>query len=231
MIARFVSALIIDQEKESARVMGNIVKELFNKVFTQSDLKLVPGDLTDIKPQVVLLNLTIAQRSQNLELADIIGTMPSLPLLLGYTDSHEPELLAHALESGFQDLFMKPFDEDIIASKINKFYQHEKTLKRDIAYTVLRPALPAKIKLQVEIKACDENGITLFSRHHISKGTAIKLPPDQAREITGDEKSEFMIAQTWIGDAWGEHYSYAELKNPDEARSASLRRFILGKNS
>lgn len=231
MNLRFTSALIIDQDPDSARNMGNLVKELFNKVFTQTDMKLVPGDLTDIKPQVVLINLSLAQRTENLELAEIIGKAEMVPLLLGYNESHEPELVAHALESGFQDLFMKPFDEAIIASKINKYFQNERTLKHDLTYLPVKPALNVKVSFKIVIKGVDENGITFSSNHYISKGTAIRLPGNLAQELTSSEKTEFMVTRTWAGETWEEFFSYAELKTPDDTKSAALRKFILKKEA
>lgn len=231
MNPRFSTAMILDQDYDSARNMGNLVKTLFNKVFTQTDMKLIPGDLTDLKPQVVLINLSMAQRTENLELAEFIGQQPVVPLLLGYTDSHEPELVAHALESGFQDLFMKPFDEAIIASKINKYFQHEKTLKHDLSYFPLRPALNVKVNFKIKVKAVDENGITFSSNHYISKGTMVKLPEALTKSLTATTSSEFMVTRTWAGETWEEFFSYAELKSPDDSKSAALRKFILEKES
>lgn len=230
MNTKFVSALIVDQDAESARNMAALVKDLFNKVYIQSDMMNVQEDLTKVKPAIVMMNLSMSQRTENLELAEIIGKLEQPPLLLGFSDSHEPELLAHALESGLQDLFMKPFDQDIIASKINKFFQHEKTLKHDLAYSQLRPPLNAKVKFSIRIKGCDENGVTIESEHYLSKGTLIRLPGNISQEMTGDEKTEFMITRTWTGDSWSQFYSYAELKTPDEQKTSNLRRFITGKN-
>lgn len=231
MNLKFVSCFIIDQDPASARTMASLVKDLFNKVYAQSDMKLVQEEIGKLKPAVMFVNLSISQRTENLEMAEHIGKSETAPLTLGFSDSHEPELLAHALESGFQDLFMKPFDSDIIASKINKFFQHEKTLKHDIAYFTMRPPLPAKVKFNIQITGCDENGVTIHSEHYFSKGTPIKLPPQLTLEITGDEKAEFMITRTWTGDSWGEYFSYAELRSPDDNKSSAMRRYILGKNS
>ncbi len=231
MNLRFSTALIIDQDTNSARTMGNLVKTLFNKVFTQTDMKLIPADLTDIKPQVVLINLSLSQRTENLELAEYIGQLPVVPLLLGFTDSHEPELIAHALESGFQDLFMKPYDEAIIASKINKYFQHEKTLKHDLIYLPLKPALNVKVKFKIIIKSVDENGITFSSNHYISKGTVIRLPGQLSQDLTASAKSEFLVTRTWAGETWEEFFSYAEVRSLDETKSSALRKFILQKEA
>lgn len=232
MNTKFVSAYIIDQDTGSGRNMAAVVKELFHKVYSEADTKKVIDEITKLKPAIVFVNLTISQRTINLELAEALGKLTEdSPLILGYTDSHEPELLAHALESGLQDLFMKPFDGDIIASKINKFFQHEKTLKLDIAYHVLKPALPVKVKFQIKVAGCDENGITLESGHYLSKGSVIRLPRELSRELSGDEMTEFMITRTWTGDSWGQYFSYAELKAPDDQKISALRRFITGKTT
>ncbi len=211
--------------------MGSLVKTLFNKVFTQTDIKLIPGDLADLKPQVVIINLSLSQRTENLELAEYIGQQPVVPLLFGYTESHEPELVAHALESGFQDLFMKPYDEAIIASKINKYFQHEKTLKHDLVYLPMKPPLNVKVNFKIIIKSVDENGITFSSNHYISKGTVIRLPGELSQELTSSAKTEFMVTKTWAGETWEEFFSYAEVRSPDDTKSSALRKFILQKEA
>ncbi|MES2525893.1 MAG: hypothetical protein V4598_02355 [Bdellovibrionota bacterium] len=231
MNIRFSTALIIDQDKDTSRAMGSLVKTLFNKVFTQTDIKLIPGDLADLKPQVVIINLSLSQRTENLELAEYIGQQPVVPLLFGYTESHEPELVAHALESGFQDLFMKPYDEAIIASKINKYFQHEKTLKHDLVYLPMKPPLNVKVNFKIIIKSVDENGITFSSNHYISKGTVIRLPGELSQELTSSAKTEFMVTKTWAGETWEEFFSYAEVRSPDDTKSSALRKFILQKEA
>lgn len=231
MKAQSISVLVIDKDPESAKAMAFLVKDLFSKVHIQSELKKVPEDLLNLEPAVVLISLTISQRAENLELAEIINKSAESPLLLGFSDSHETELLAHALESGFQDLFMRPFDEDLIASKINKFIQHENTLKHDLAYSTLRPLIHAKVRFHVRLIGCDENGITMEGDHYISKGTTIALPGVLSRKLTGSEKTEFIVTRTWTGNSWDKQFFYAEMKSPDEMRSAALRNFINGKKT
>lgn len=230
MNTKFATALVFDQDQTSAKSMAGVVKDLFHKVYTQSDLKLLLPDLVDTKPGVVFVNLTIAQRTENLELSEHIARTEPAPLIFGYNDSHEPELLTHALESGIVDLFMRPFDEAIIASKINKYIQQERTLKHDLSYTQLAPPLPARVRFPVKITGVDENGVTLETEHYLSKGLTLRLPEALSRELAGEEKAEFMITRTWGGDTWNRFFSYAELRNTDDNKTAALRRFITEKN-
>lgn len=231
MNPKFVSVLVVDQNPDSGRAMAQLLKSIFHRVYHQADLGLVPGEIQDLKPKALFVNLTLAQRTQNLELAEILGKSERPPLFLGYSDAHEPELLAHALENGFQDLFLRPFDEDMIASKVNKFFQDEKAMGHDIAYSAVKPPLRGSVRFSVRLTGCDENGTSFECDHYLSKGTVITLPEGLSRELTGETGTEFLITKTWTSDNWEKFFFYAELRSPTESRSASLRKFILSKTT
>lgn len=132
MKTKTLSAMIIDQDPDQTRQISNVIKSLFNKVYTQGNLAEAIKEFGEIKPQVLFLNLTINQRTDNLELIEQLTFNQESPtVIFGYNDSQESELLAHAIETGVHDIFARPYDADIISSKINRYYQTEKTQGRE----------------------------------------------------------------------------------------------------
>lgn len=230
MRPRGLNALIIDQDPQSANHLSHLIKELFHRLHVQADWQEAIQESKDIGFQVYFINLNIGQRTLNLEMVSKIPIEGDpRPVIFGYNDGLEPELLTHAIENGFQDVFIKPFDADIIASKINRFIQSEKTQARDLHYALLSPPLKAKINLQFKVTAIDENGLNLLSDHYISKGTVFTINHPLVQDIFGQSSMDFMVARTWMGDDWKEYYFFVEPKSPSEQTSAALRRYILSK--
>lgn len=230
MKTKFLKALIVDQDAAQARSFASLIKELFNKVHYEQNVDEIIKECREIKPRVIFFNLNVAQRTSHFELLEKLPLAgDSQTIIFGYTDMHEPELIAHAIELGFHDIFVKPFDTDIIATKINKFFQFEKTEGREISFSHIRPPLSGNILMKLKLMSVDENGISFKTDHYISKGATFKLNDALIQEIFEETTVELMITRTWLGDNWGEHFFYAEPKFSQEKNSASLRRFILRK--
>lgn len=230
MKTKNLKGLILDQEEASCEAFSKIVKDLFAHFYKQNNPESAFHEWKDIKAHIIFINLNIKQRNSNLSLLEKITPLKdNSTLFFGYMDAHDPELVAHAIELGFQDIFTRPFDTDMIASKINRFIISNTTIDRDLSYTRMNRPLPAKIQLSFSISSIDENGIHLKSDHYISKGTVFHFDAPIIKEIFEKDSIEFMITRTSVGDHWGEHFAYAEPRTPNEQYNASLRRFILGK--
>lgn len=227
---KMLKALIIDQNPEQAKNFATLVKELFNKVFVQSDALLALKEFEELKPNVIFFNLTINQRSAHFELLEKLPMAMDNPVIVfGYNDAPEPELLAHAIETGIQDIFLRPYDADIISTKITRFYQSEKTSGREIQYQELNPAIKATVKFNFKLTAVDENGLTFKGEHYISKGTVFTQKGPLINEIFENDSQELMVTKTWLSDDWKEYFFFAEPKDQKEQTSAALRKFVLRK--
>lgn len=228
--AKMLKALIIDQNPDQAKNFATLVKELFNKVFTQTDPLLALKEFEELKPNVLFLNLTINQRSKNFDLLEKLPfTLDNPVIVFGYNDGSEPELLAHAIETGIQDIFIRPYDADIISTKITRFYQSEKTSGREIQYQDLNPPLKAHVKFNFKLSAVDESGLTFKGEHYISKGTVFTQKGPLINEIFETDSQELMVTRTWLGEDWKEYFFFAEPKDQKEITSAALRKFVLRK--
>lgn len=230
MKTKFLKALIIDQDPAQGRALATLVKELFNQIHFTLNVDEIIKECQELKPRVIFFNLNVAQRTSNFELLEKMTLEgDSQTVLFGYIDSHEPELVAHAIELGFHDIFVKPFDADIMATKINKFFQFDKTQGREINFSNIQPVMSGKIQMALKLMTVDENGISFKTDHYLSKGAIFRLDSPLIKDIFEETPVELMITRTWLGDNWGEHFFFAEPRNAGEKTSASLRRFILRK--
>ncbi len=230
MKAKTLTAMIIDQDPEYAKAMTNTIKELFHKVYCQVNFTAALKEFKDVKPQVIFINLTIDQRSLALETLEKLNFRPEEPtIVFGYNDTLEPEFLGHAIESGIDDIFVRPFDGDIISSKITRYFQYEKTMDRELQYSSLNPPIKALVNFPMKLVAVDENGITLKCDHYISKGTILPFKNTLMKSIFDTDSIELMVTRTWPAEDWKEYFLFAEPKISNEQTNAALRRFILGK--
>lgn len=230
MKTRYLKALIIDQDPAQGRAIALLIKELFNKIHFEQRVEEIIKECEEIKPRVLFLNLNVDQRTINFEILSKLSlNKDEQTVVFGYTDAHEPELIAHAIEEGFDDIFVKPYDADIIATKINRFFQFEKTQPRDINYLPLKPSLPGTLGISLKLISVDENGMQFKCDHYISKGTSFKTDSPIILEIFEEPRIELMVTKTWMGDNYGDYFFFAEPMLAIEKNSSALRRFILRK--
>jgi DNA-binding response OmpR family regulator len=230
MKAKPIKAMIIDHDADLAKQFSQNISALFTKLQIQDNTPEAIQSFKDMRPQVLFINLTINQRSTNFEILEKLELSQEMPtVIFGYNDSHEPELLAHSLETGIVDIFVRPFDPDIISTKIGRYFQSEKTQEMSLQYSPLKPPIKAQVHFNFKLTAVDENGLSFKGEHYISKGTIFSLNNDLMKEIFENSLQEFMVTKTWISDDWKDYFLFAEPKDASEQKSAALRRFILRK--
>lgn len=230
MKTKYLKAMIVDQDSSQGRAMALVIKDLFSKIYFELDAAEMIKEFEMVRPRVLFINLNVAQRTTNFELLSKLNlNRDEQTIVFGYSDVSEPELIAHAIEEGFNDIFVKPFDADVFATKINKYFQFEKTQEREISYTPLRPPLHGFMNLPLKLMSVDENGFEFKCDHYISKGGTFTLKNALVQEIFDEPSIELMISRTWTGDNYTDYYFYAEPQLSNEKTSAALRRFILRK--
>lgn len=229
MKAKILTALILDNTPES-RKMGNAIKEIFTSVHLEDNRDSFVEEFKRIKPNVLFVSLEINQRATNFELLEKLRlTAEDNVVIFGYNDSLEQELAAHALENGFQDIFVRPYEAEIIATKVNLFYKFDKSIDKGLAYTKLPHSLKASVTLSLRFIGLDENGMNFKSIHYINKGIVLNLQYPLIQEIFGVPSIEMMVTKTWTDDETRENFLFMEPWNATEQSSAALRRFILSK--
>jgi DNA-binding response OmpR family regulator len=226
------TALIIDSNPDLSQRFISVVDKVFTEVYLQPSEEQVEKDLVEFKPSAIFLNLNIDQRQSAFALLEKLPTMlESMPLVFAYMDGHEPELIAHCFENGILDVFMRPFDADLIASKINRALRNEvAAVEKNLTYTKLLKPLSAEVKFSGRLAAVDENGLTLICDHYVSKGSRLKITSSLMEEIFGTATIRLMVSKTWFDEHKSIHFLYAEPPEQKESQSAGLRRFIMRKN-
>lgn len=222
-------ALVFDLKEASAKQMAAMLKDIFTTVYLYSDPATLLEQCSKIKPKVIFINLGIEQRSKNLTLIEELSVLPDSPIFFGYMESYEPEIVAHAIEMGFHDIFTRPFDVDIISTKLVRFIKNDHNENREINYTSVRETIPCSINAKFRIKAVDENGIHLTGPHYISKGTRFFISGDLIQTIYEEHEVEFMVVKTSTDNNSDEFACYIEPTKSSEERSGALRRFLMGK--
>ena len=229
MKSKTLNALIVDADLDSSRQFLAVIKNLFHKTYHVTDPASALKEIQETKPQVIFINLNMDQRQKHLELIENLGATDGNKVIFGHGDSFDSEFLAHVIEIGANDIFARPFDGDIISSKINRFYQNELTQDRELNYSSISPNIKAKVEFTFQIVSVDENGITLKCPHHLNKGTVLPLTGGISQEIFETKSIDLMITRTWISDNWKDYFLYAEPKDSKEQHSSALRKFILSK--
>lgn len=230
MKAKLFKAFIIDQEDDLSRQLITSISGLFGKIFANKDLADAKIEIESLKPDIIFVNLSLKQRSANLEFLETLFAIPELEsLFFGYCDAANSEIIAHAIESGIDDVFSRPFDKDIISSKISRFILNDEAQKLTLQYVPLASPIKASFKAKFEMTSVDENGLTFKTEHFINKGTTFKARDPIISEIFEVPEIEMMVTKTWIGEGWNEYFCFAEVREAKDKTSASLRKFILEK--
>jgi ActR/RegA family two-component response regulator len=224
-----ISSLIIDSDKDLSRNLEQSIKDIFLKVQILHDRREIVDNLNDFIPHVLFLNMNISQRSSHLDLLKQFKQNPKLEstLFFGYLDAQDPVLLAHAIEIGLHDIFARPFDQDIISSKINRFHQNDQMQSRELKYAKLASPIRAKLNTTTSVTLIDENGITMRCDHYVSKGALITINGQLSKDLYNLNKVELMVSKTWLGTNSEEYYLYAEPLRISEESRKSLKAFLL----
>ena len=222
MKTRQLTTFILDQNKDEGLKFSSTINGHFAKIFCHYDPDASLKEYLALRPQVLFVNLDVSQRMSNIELVEKIllspGDAPSV--ILGYSETNEPELMGHALENGLQGVLVKPYDSDTIISRVNRILSMERHGEQ---YTKLRTPMKATVTFAARLVAVDESGFTFKSAHFLAKGTEVPLKNALIKSIFDADGMDFIITKTWLSPDWMENFFYAEPKQATEATSTALR--------
>lgn len=228
MRAKHQKAMIFDTDKSLSAKVHDLIKTLFSSTYVQNDPRVFGIDYGQLRPDLVFLNLNSSSRDSSFTfLQETFSTSSHKAIIFAYMDKIEPEIIAHAIENGVQDFFAKPFDQAIVASKVNRLIKSELTADQSLSYSKLRPTLPVKLDLPLKVSAVDENGITFSSPYYVVKGTKLSVTTPLIQQIFSVQSMDMMIVKTWLDE--DKYQLFAEPWDASEDKSNALRRFILTK--
>lgn len=222
--------LLIDSDPRTLAAIKNSLTVVTNRTEALKESAPLEDVLQNMKPEIVFVNFNLEQRRRNLELKDaLLNLKPDLEFF-AYADAADPILIAHTLELGFRDIFVRPFDPDVICTKINRIGNSLATKGHDLQYTNLRPARPAVLTIPLELKAIDEGGFHFSSTSFIAKGTSFIFSGKIPEKIFKLPQIELVVSSSERGTAKDSPFTYyAEPRVPTKEHQSALRHFLLGK--
>lgn len=227
MRAKHHRAVIFDTDSLLALKVHAIVSKLFPSTNIQNNAQLFVVDYGQIRPDVVFLNLNASARDVSFKFLESHAKSADKAYVFAYMDKIDPEIVAHAIENGVQDFFSKPFDESIIATKINRLIKNELTVDQSLSYNRITPPVSVMLDLPLKVVGVDENGITFESPYYVNKGTKLNIASPLIQEIFSVPSFEMMVVKTWLDGK--KYHLFVEPWMASEEMSSALRRFILSK--
>jgi len=181
--------------------------------------------LVDLNLESTHSGLAVVQRLRELYRQDI-------PIFV-VSATTDAEAIAHAIEIGADDYIFKPLDREVFASKLMNYLESDQLSETKLDFL---PEVAGECKgtLQVEfqIGEIDELGLTVASRHLISKGTVLKVSGPWIAEVSGRETPILVtVASSWIDPAQSTYEAYLEFDPLDEELSSKVRAWITRKNT
>ena len=223
------SILLIDSDPRTIAAIKNALTVVTDRTEILSKDIALENTLQNLRPDIVFVNFNLDQRRKNLEIKDaLLALNPELEFF-AYTDSADPVLIAHTLELGFRDTFLRPFDPDVICTKINRVGTSRVSKGMELSFTPVKPPRPASLSVSLKLLAIDEGGFHFSSKCFISKGTSFTFSGKIPQQIFQQSGIELIISSSERGTSPSEFVYYAEARVPTKDQQSALRHFLLSK--
>jgi CheY-like chemotaxis protein len=164
-------------------------------------------------PDIYLIDLHLGEAGSGLTLIETIRqNRGNDPLIFVISGSEDPKLVAHSIELGANDYFLKNLDKSYLASKLSRYIVTEEISNFKAPYIdVPQHLTPAIIQMEFQIQEVDEIGVILISKHVFGKGTTLELDGPIIREMTQSSQNiTVTVTSTWIELHGGMNGAYAE---------------------
>lgn len=205
--------------------LSTCLKKIVPKVYAQQDVSLFRKEIIDINPEIIFLDLSVGQSEESHKILNWILFNKRETLVLGYTETATPELMAHGVESGIEKSFHAPYNDEEISKLISSQFKSRGRVTRPL----LEHPHKAQVSFGARISSVDENGIKLICSHYISKGVVFLFDEPLCREIFNQESILMIVTKTSQVLTGFDYEIYIEPKVSTEATSLALRRFIMSK--
>lgn len=109
------SALIAFDSKQLSAIMEKMLDDLGFKCFTAKTLEEISDFLSTEKPAVLFLDWTLNKKS----VANFLSELSEKPIVIFVSKEKDIKQIQKALDLGVNEYIMKPFDNDILQSKLS----------------------------------------------------------------------------------------------------------------
>ena len=165
-------------------------------------------------------------RAKKLSFIKDLKAMKDIPIFLLSNFSDQDKIIA-ALESGADDYFIKPLDENLISSRIFKVLKHQ--IEGDMPLFRVPDYLRlVNFEYAFEIARIDEKGIYFYSKDFFTRGQTLKLKgEDLCPFIEGKESILLQLSSAKPDLQTGNFYYHAQFVNLSLEEEEHLRQQIL----
>jgi DNA-binding response OmpR family regulator len=180
-------------------------------------------------PSMAIIDLHLGGNQSGFEVIQKIEALKKVPFPVLFASSDDDGVsIAHALELGASDYITKPLDREVLVSKLMNFLSSNQL--EEASWTFVKgpeSRFPAMINLEMEILEVDEFGIRVYTRHLLSKGTAILVSGEIFTSLFGSDKPKLLnVASTWFEASESLYGSYLEFDLADAELMQSVRKWV-----
>ena len=157
--------LIVDDNEALLVSLRMLLNDVFADIATSTNPNLIPSLLRSQKPDVVLLDMNFGRKLNNGNegiywLSQIRRLAPSVSVVL-FTAYADIDLAVRGIKEGAADFIVKPFDNDILISKLKVLVQSSSKASRSaiapVCYWGTSPAMQQLHEMVEKVAATDAN--------------------------------------------------------------------------
>ncbi|MBP5534051.1 MAG: response regulator [Alphaproteobacteria bacterium] len=109
------TALVAFDSKQLSAIMEKMLEDLGFDCLIASDFEEVSQILAERNPAVLFLDWTL----NNQDVSEFLSKLQEKPILIFVSKEKDPKQIQKALDLGIDEYIMKPFDNDILQSKLS----------------------------------------------------------------------------------------------------------------
>lgn len=229
-------ALMIDDDVEYLAVFKRVLRTLDIELTETSTKKDFIYQLTHKQFNMCFIDLNLTKELDGYHLIERVRASFSKDLTIFVVSSVDrTREIAHALELGATDYFIKPVDTKILDKKLAFYFGTSTSGQNSREYDVLpTAAYSVQIESHGEIEYVDEFGLRLRSRNLMPKGTLVRLTGDLIEDISGQKKLLTSVMSSMVDHRNDSFVYYLEFEDLTKDCLVKIRnwigRKILGKN-
>jgi DNA-binding response OmpR family regulator len=229
---RTITGLIVDDDPEFVELVRIFLKRQGIHLESESSPDEFLKRLKHFSPDFCMVDLKFGKHSVGFSLVEQLRKQMNLqiPLFLVSGES-DFKAIAHAMEIGATDYILKPVDPKFLVMKISRYTLHDpEKIEMEQELSVPDRLRSAKALLKTPILSVDELGLTLWTKHLISKGTVVQISGDLIKEITSRSSISIKVITSEMNR--DDTFSiYAEFDQSDREAKKAIRQWFKDKTA
>lgn len=223
-------ALVVDDDRDFLALVHKMLDKLGFSAAFAVDADEFLRKFRAAPPDLCLIDLRLGSAMVGFQLLESarLSLGSTIPLFITSAVS-DAGIIAHAMELGATDYIVKPIDSETLAAKLSPYFLAEGLASARAPFSAIpKDRQPARISVAFEVRAVDENGLTLVGPNLVAKGTQVRVQDPLVAEMTGEREAvPLTVVNTWAEPELGVYGAYAEFDPAAEALLASVRRWLL----